>query len=387
MGPDRVYERFGRYTVFECLGSGGMATVHRATVDIGGGVIREVALKRLLPQLVDDQPLVDDFVREAKLAAALQHPNIVRVIELGEAEGTYFIAMELVEGHSLLALMKLLYSRQQLPPIGIVVALLAEILDTLDYASNATDPDGEPLHVVHRDLSPSNLILTDDGNLKVIDFGVAKSVTGKFATSSGLVKGKLGYMALEVLVGEPFDRRADIFSVGVVAWELLTGRRLFIGHNELDVIAKIRQGASVPPSRYNRDVSPELDEIVMHALSRHPDDRWPSAAVMKRALDTLRRTYRHGTRELAAWKRSLVADELTDETTRQVAISITGTTLIRRAEPGEPAETDVEPTQQVLILDAPKRDHEDRWDASDDAGGPDTIDASDAIDTIIPLED
>jgi eukaryotic-like serine/threonine-protein kinase len=350
-----VGERFGRYTVLECIGAGGMATVHRATIDIGNGVIREVALKRLLPQLADEKNLVEDFVREAKLAAQLQHPNIVRILELGRTGPTYFIAMELVQGHSLLALLKLVVARCTTVPIGIVVAIVAEILEALDYATNTTDANGGALEVVHRDLSPSNLIITDEGNLKIIDFGVAKSVTGQFMTSSGMVKGKLGYMALEVLTAKPIDKRADIFSVGVVAWELLTGRRLFVGANEYDVIGKIRNGATEPPSAYNFECTPELDEIVMHALSRRREDRWPSAAVMKRALDHVRRTYRQGVRELAAWKRTLVPDPLDAITdTMQMAMSdsilalgeevrvsspsVTGTTLVRPPDDMEPTE-------------------------------------------------
>jgi eukaryotic-like serine/threonine-protein kinase len=328
-----------------------MATVHRATIDIGGGVVREVALKRLLPQLADEKQLVEDFVREAKLAAQLQHPNIVRILELGRNGPTYFIAMELVRGHSLLALMKLLHARRALAPIGIIVAILAEILDALDYASSASDADGEPLEIVHRDMSPSNLIITDEGNLKIIDFGVAKSVTGKFMTSSGLVKGKLGYMALEVLAAKQIDRRADLFSVGVVAWELLTGRRLFTGQNEYEVMTKIRKGASQLPSELNRECSPELDEIVMHALSRKPQDRWPSAKVMKRALDTLRRTYKQGIREIAAWKATLVPEPVFDEiTTTEIplgAVMMSGvvkvhpsvtSTVVRPVEDFEPTE-------------------------------------------------
>jgi eukaryotic-like serine/threonine-protein kinase len=332
-------ERFGRYTVYECLGTGGMATVHRATVEIGGGILHEVALKRLLPQLADEQKLVEDFVREAKLAAQLQHPNIVRILELGRTGGAYFIAMELVHGSSLLALMKVVVERQGVVPVGIVVAILAEILDALDYASTAAGPDGEPLEIIHRDLSPSNLIITPEGNLKIIDFGVAKSVRGQFMTQSGMIKGKLGYMALESLAGKPIDRRADLFSVGVVAWELLCGRRLFVGANEYEVIGKIKQGVVTPPSRHNPECPPELDEIVLHALSRRRDDRWPSAAVMKRALDHVRRTYRDGVRELAAWRRALIPEPVFDDNiTSEVSLrdvqvvpsqSITGVTLRR----------------------------------------------------------
>lgn len=335
-------DQFGRYTVFECLGAGGMATVHRATIEIGGGAIKEVALKRMLPQLVDDKKTLDDFIREAKLAAHLNHPNIVRILELGRNASTYFIAMELVRGHSLLQLMKLMTACKVTAPIGIVIAILAELCDALDYASSAPDTEGRPLEIVHRDLSPSNLIIDTEGHLKIIDFGVAKSVNGHFATSSGMVKGKLGYMALEVLAGKPVDKRSDIFSVGVVAWEMLTGKRLFTAANEYDVITKIRKGASVPPSAFNREVSPELDEIVMHALSRKRDERWPSAGVMKCALDTLRRTHRDGPREVSAWRRSLVpeAERYDEESTtmelvslREIAIhpsqpSITATTRI-----------------------------------------------------------
>ncbi len=294
--------------MFECLGAGGMATVHRATIEIGGGVVREVALKRMLPQLVDDKKTLDDFIREAKLAAHLNHPNIVRILELGRNSSTYFIAMELVRGHSLLQLMKLMAGRRQTAPIGIAVAILAELCDALDYASSASDADGQAMEIVHRDLSPSNLIIDTEGHLKIIDFGVAKSTRGQFVTSSGLVKGKLGYMALEVLAGKPVDRRADIFSVGVVAWEMLTGRRLFTAANEYDVITKIRQGATLPPSALNEEVSPELDEIVMHALSRKRDERWPSAGVMRNALDTLRRVHRQGPRDVNAWRQSLVPE-------------------------------------------------------------------------------
>ena len=319
VGSAGFTERFGRYTVLEPLGTGGMAVVHRATIDIGSGVIQEVALKRLLPQLADDKRLVEDFIREAKLAAQLHHPSIVRILELGRSQSTYFIAMELVRGQSLLQLMKLSWLRRGQIPIGVVVALLAELLDALDYASTATDADGDPLEIVHRDLSPSNLIITPDGHLKIIDFGVAKAVSGKFMTNTGMIKGKLGYMSLEVLSATPLDRRADIFSIGVVAWELFTGKRLFKGKNEYDVITKIRKGAKEPPSKFNSAVTPELDEIVMHALSLQRDDRWPSAAVMKCALDSVRRTYRDGVREIAAWVRMLVPEiNEVDETTSMV---------------------------------------------------------------------
>ena len=315
------YERFGTYRVHECLGAGGMASVHRATIDIGGGVVREVALKRLLPQLANDKMFVEDFVREAKLASNLNHPNIVRILELGRSNGVYFIAMELVVGQSLLQLMKLGGSTRVATPIGVAIAIFAELLDALDYASGAVDTEGEPMQLVHRDLSPSNLIITDDGHVKIIDFGVAKGLSGKFMTNTGLVKGKLSYMASETLAGSQLDCRADIFSLGVVMWELITGRRLFRGQNEYEIITRIREGASEPPSKYNAACTPELDEIVMHALARDRADRWPSANVMRTALGSLRRYFKHGPREIIEWKRSLVPELHTVEETTHLEIS------------------------------------------------------------------
>jgi serine/threonine protein kinase len=317
-----VYDRFGAYHVHECLGAGGMASVHRATIDIGGGVMREIALKRMLPQLANDKKFVEDFVREAKLAANLNHPNIVRILELGRSEGVYFIAMELVVGHSLLQLMKLAWTARVLTPIGIVVAIGAELLDALDYASGAVDSEGEPMQLVHRDLSPSNMIITDDGHVKIIDFGVAKGLSGKFMTNTGMVKGKLSYMANETLRGAPLDARADLFSIGVVMWELITGRRLFRGQNEFEVIAQIDRGAEEPPSTYNPACTPELDEIVMHALAADRDERWPSANVMRTALGSVRRRFKHGAKDIVEWKRSLIPELHTIDETTHMELSL-----------------------------------------------------------------
>lgn len=303
-------DRFGPYTIRERLGAGGMATVHRATLEIGGGLVREVALKRLLPQLASDRRFIDDFVREAKLAAQLQHPNIVRILELGQIDATYFIAMELVAGASLASLMQRAYTQKQPAPIGVVIALLGEICDALEYATNGLDLIGQKFRIVHRDLTPSNLIVGDDGRLKVIDFGVAKATTGKFMTNTGLVKGKLGYMPFETVSGGDIDARADVFSAGVVAWELLTGRRLFRGANEYEVICKIRDGATTLPSEHNPRCPRELDDAVMRALAKHRDDRWPSALAFRRALDEIRRYYRDAAspRDVIAWVASLGDD-------------------------------------------------------------------------------
>ena len=329
-------ERFGAYTVYECLGAGGMASVHRATIEIGAGVVREVALKRLLPQLVGDTLFIEDFIREAKLAAQLVHPNIVHILELGEVDSTYFIAMELVRGVSLVTLMKHAYATKLSAPIGVVVSLISELCDALDYATCGRGIYGQPLQIIHRDLTPSNLIVTDEGRLKIIDFGVAKAMSGKFMTNTGMVKGKLGYMSVEALAGgKALDARTDLFSVGVVAWELLTGRRLFRGINEYETITKIRTGEILAPSTHNSDVPGELDAIVLKALARERDDRWPDAASMRAALDQLRPLYRDGAAQVAAWKEALVPlartppRELAEGSVRQPSQSDLAVTLVR----------------------------------------------------------
>ncbi|NVB82288.1 MAG: serine/threonine protein kinase, partial [Kofleriaceae bacterium] len=261
-------DRFGPYTVFECLGAGGMATVHRASLVLENDTTREVALKRLLPQYATDQRFIDDFIREGKLAAQLQHPNIVRILELGRIGRTYFIAMDLVRGRSLMSLMKRAYTKRRPAPIGVVVALMTEICDALEHAHEAD--------IVHRDLTPSNLIVTNGGHLKIIDFGVAKALSGNLQTSSGLAKGKIGYMSMEAISGKQLDTRADIFSAGVVAWELIATRRLFRGDTDVAVIMEVRDGELEPPSRYNPDCPQELDDIVMMALARNKELRWAS---------------------------------------------------------------------------------------------------------------
>jgi serine/threonine protein kinase len=286
-------EWFGPYEVHECLGAGGMAIVHRASIDNGAGVRREVALKRLLPQLVDDAKLVADFIREAKLCAQLQHPNIVKIVELGQVDGEYFIAMELIGGASLLKLLRRSETLSAPAPIGVAIAILGELLDALDYAHAGTGADGEPLGIVHRDVSPSNLIITDDGHLKIIDFGVAKAVAGRFMTDTGLVKGKLAYMSPEALDVKPLDARADLFAAGVIAWEMLAGERLFKGDHELDTIRRIKTETPPRPSTKNRHVPGGLDALVLKALARSRDQRWASAADMRDALELVRRPYRH----------------------------------------------------------------------------------------------
>ena len=373
------FDSFGPYTVYECLGTGGMATVHRAMRD-DGVTVQEVALKRLLPQHADDKTFVEDFVREGKLAARLSHPSIVKVVDLGKIDRTHFIAMELVLGKPLMHLIRTAHFAKTMTPIGVVIAVMSELCDALDYACNGTDPEtGERFNVVHRDLSPSNLIITEDGHVKVIDFGVAKTTVGKFTTSTGLVKGKLGYMAVEALTGKQLDGRSDVFSVGVVAWELITGRRLFVGKNEFEVIQRVRDGVVAPPSTYNPSCPPTLDSIVERALARNKEDRWASAGAMRQALDMLRRAYtEEATAEsVVTWCAAIApADpkrepDLDSEQTRAMPVQARrhATVLDLLDEPAmaEGSTPDAEPLDLASVAQAPMFREDDAYEGTAEA--------------------
>ena len=282
MGAEAPAEQVGPYLVYELLGAGGMATVHRAEREGIEGFRRPVALKRLLPHLIDDADIVAAFVREAQLAAKLHHANIAQTFDLGRVDDTYFIAMEYVPGPTLTQVMRHCEDVGAMP-MPIVLAILIQICDALDHAHNLADEHGRPLGIVHRDVSPANIIISNTGMAKLIDFGIAKVMTGEHRTQAGLIKGKFAYLAPEYIGGK-LDHRADLFAVGIVGWELLTGKPLFHTSNDFDTIQRVREMPIQPPSRWNTQVTRDLDDIIQTALQRDPALRWQSAAAMRAAL-------------------------------------------------------------------------------------------------------
>jgi serine/threonine protein kinase len=281
-----VPERFGDYVVYERLGAGGMATVHRAVLTGMAGFKRPVALKRLLPSLAHDENFVRAFIREARLAANLRHVNIAQTYDLGIVDDTYFIAMELCEGKDLREVLKQSAVFGEPMPPAILVAVLMQVCEALDYAHNLRDETGTPFGIVHRDVSPSNIIVGLDGAAKLIDFGIAKATSSSLMTMSGQLKGKFAYIAPETL-GGVFDARADLFSLGICAYELLTAAPLFTGNDDLDTLRRIREMPVPPPSYLRKGIPAEVDDVVMTALVRNPDERWQSASAMRGALGVL----------------------------------------------------------------------------------------------------
>ncbi len=276
-------QEFGSYVVYEQLGVGGMASVHVAEIRSAGGFRKRIALKRLLSHAAGQPELVEAFTHEARLARYLHHANIAQTYDFGDVDGTYFIAMELVSGPTLTQLIRQCKSTIGVIPFPITVNILQQVCDALEYAHACVDENGTSLGIIHRDVSPPNVVISNTGIVKLIDFGLAKAKTSLVQTQVGTVKGKFRYMAPEYLSGK-LDRRVDLWAMGVVAHELLTTHQLFDGDNDLAVLERVRSMKLEPPSRRNPDVPPELDAIVMKALERDPDKRWQSAAAMKNAL-------------------------------------------------------------------------------------------------------
>jgi serine/threonine-protein kinase len=289
---------FGRYRLIEPITKGGMAEVWRAKLVGAEQFERPMVIKRILPHLCDDRDFVRMFIREARLSARLHHPNIVQVFELGDVGGELFMALEYIAGVDLLTLITA--AEGPLPP-GLCALVAHEVARALAYAHAVTDEQGKPLAIVHRDVSPSNIMLGYDGQVRLCDFGIAKAMgTAVDRSRTGNLKGKLSYMAPEVFDGAPFDERCDLWAVGVVMHELLTGRRLFRSESEAETMGLVRAGAVPLPSLSNRDTPPALERIVMRALARDPAARYAHAEELAAELRPVVHALRWGAPEVTA---------------------------------------------------------------------------------------
>ena len=278
-------EAFGDYVVYEQLGVGGMATVHRAEQRGIAGFSKQVALKRMLPSAASNASLVRSFIREAQLASHMRHGNVAQTYDLGKVGDVYFIAMELVTGRNLREILKHCASVAGNMPLPIAMNIVNQIADALDYAHNLCDESGAPLGIIHRDVSPSNIIVGEGGTVKLIDFGIAKAKGQGQTTLAGTIKGKFSYLAPEALFGH-VDARSDLFALGVIAYELLTNRPLFQGKDDMDTLTRVKDMPIPPPSRHNPQVPAEIDNIIMTALERDAEKRWQRATAMRQALTT-----------------------------------------------------------------------------------------------------
>ena len=278
-------KQLGRYQIVKHLAQGGMADVLLARTTGIEGFERHVVIKRIRAEQARDHRYVDMFLDEARLAASLHHHNIVPVNDIGEDDGEYFFAMEYVHGEDVRALLSQLSKRGEHVPLEHAITIVTAAAAGLHHAHEQRGPDRSPLGIVHRDVSPANILIGYDGGVKVADFGIAKAAHRTTETRSGTLKGKVAYMSPEQCVGEAVDRRSDVFSLGIVLYELVTVRRLFKGDNDFLTMASLVLGHVPPPSKYRPDLPPELEEIVLKALANKPHDRYATADEMRLALE------------------------------------------------------------------------------------------------------
>ena len=273
---------FGRYEVLQRMSMGGMAEVFRAIHTPSGTM---VALKRILPEVSEDEEFIKMFEDEARIASQLEHPYIARCLDFGHVDNEWYIAFEFVSGKDLRALFDRCSKNGEAPPLWFLCYVFGRIAEGLAYAHARKDASGAPVSIVHRDVSPQNIVVSYDGDVKLIDFGIAKAAGKLSRTQVGSIKGKFGYMSPEQVRGLEVDLRADIFAMGICLWELIALQRLFNAENELLVIEKVRSLRVEPPSRYNPRCPPELDRIVLKALAKDPDERYRGAKDVYRDLN------------------------------------------------------------------------------------------------------
>jgi eukaryotic-like serine/threonine-protein kinase len=283
MGPSASAER--KYALYDEFSVGGMASVHLGRVVGAAGFARTVAVKRLHAHFAKDPDFVAMFLDEARIAARVQHPNVVATLDVADIGGEVFLVMEYVHGESVSQLLRSARERRDAVPIDVAVSVLTGVLHGLHAAHEARSEAGEPLMIVHRDVSPQNILVGKDGVARVFDFGIAKAVGQHHATREGQLKGKLPYMAPEQLRAQTLDRRADVYAAGVVLWELLTGRRLFDADNEGAIVGQVLNMEVTPPGKVARGVPAALDEAVLTALSRDPARRFATARRMAMAVE------------------------------------------------------------------------------------------------------
>ncbi len=285
VSEDAPPRQLGRFELVAELASGGMATVYLGRLGGAGGFQRFVAIKRLHSHLANDAEFVDMFLDEARLAARLHHPNVVPILEIGTSDRGYYLVMEYVEGETLARLLNLSHQAGSPVPIQVTVRIFLDVLAGLHAAHELVGDDGRPLDIVHRDVSPQNVLVAAEGTAKITDFGVAHAADRLAHTRTGQLKGKFSYMAPEQALGYTVDRRADVFAIGTCLWEALACKRLFKGDTEADTIEKVLRGPIPRLRSLVPSIHPALEEVVGRALERDRDRRFPSTAHFADALE------------------------------------------------------------------------------------------------------
>ncbi|MBN1207238.1 MAG: protein kinase [Myxococcaceae bacterium] len=265
---------FGKYLLLERINVGGMAEVFIAKAFGVEGFERFLAIKKILPTMAEDQEFITMFIDEARISVQLNHANVVHIHELGKYEEAYYIAMEYVAGRDLRTILERYRRRKEIMPTAQAVFIASKMCEGLDYAHRKKDARGQDLAIIHRDVSPQNILVSYDGDVKIIDFGIAKAANRAQKTQAGILKGKFGYMSPEQVRGMPIDRRSDIFAVGVILYEMLTGEKLFVGESDFSTLEKVRNAEVPLPRQFNPNIPAGLEKVVLKALAREPEERY-----------------------------------------------------------------------------------------------------------------
>ncbi|HEY5285236.1 MAG TPA: protein kinase, partial [Polyangia bacterium] len=349
---------FGKYYLLERINVGGMAEVFKAKTVGVEGFERIVALKRISPSIAEDEEFITMFIDEAKIAVQLQHANIAQIFDLGKVDDSYFIALEYVNGRDLRGIFDDLRKQGQVMPMPQVCYLIMQLCEGLDYAHNKRDAQGRDLNLVHRDVSPQNLLVGYEGEVKLIDFGIAKAAGKASKTQAGILKGKFGYMSPEQVRGLPIDRRSDIFALGIVLYEMLTGERLFIGESDFSTLEKVRNVEIIPPSSFNSAIPDKLERIVLKALEKNVEDRYQNAIDLHDDLQLFMHSVGQfaSRKDLSAWMKRVFPAEMPEE---QEPIDFEEVEEIEDVEEIPPDEMTSAPTTQAM---AGGDDEEFGWD-------------------------
>jgi len=372
--------RFGKYLLLDKIGTGGMAELFLAKQTGLSGFEKVVAIKRILPHLTQGSEFVTMFINEAKLAALLTHQNIVQIFDLGSVDQCYYIAMEYIMGKDLRTVVNQGKAKKMPLSIGDALLIVSKICSALDYAHRKKDLNGNDLHLVHRDISPQNILVSYEGEVKLVDFGIAKAAMGGQETKTGVLKGKLAYMSPEQAWGKPVDGRTDLFALGIVLYEAVTGERLFTGNDEISILEKVRKAEVIPPTQLNPAIPPELEAVLKKAMAKEPENRYQTASEMEMALEELisKKGYAFSSLSLSHYMQALFADEISKDTRRFQIVSSQApavapvedrSTVVRPAPHAAPAPVPADPaaavrksiSQSKIIIPPPKSRRFSQW--------------------------
>jgi len=306
---------FGKYLLLDRISVGGMAEVFKAKSYGVEGFEKIIAIKRILPTMGEDRDFIKMFIDEAKIAGQLAHANICQIFELGRIDGSHFIAMEYIWGKDLLQIQNRLRKTKQTMPVPMACFVIAKVLEGLDYAHRKRDPLGRPLEIVHRDCSPQNVLVSYEGEVKLIDFGIAKATSRNSRTMAGVLKGKFGYMSPEQVRGLPLDRRSDIFAIGTMLYECLTGERLFNGETDFSTLEKVRNVDIVPPRQLNPQIPESVEKVILKALAKDVEDRYQWCSEMLADLQAylMGQDVVFTAKSLSSWLKEVFSQEIERE--------------------------------------------------------------------------